>query len=94
MHIAFIHHDPVTAANLVCRADGRVTVRARGELLVFHVGICLQQPVIKRLRMRQQLFKQRMRTAQIQAGRDLMEKMQLQILILHTLLGGLAPYTV
>ena len=42
----------------------------------------------------QQLFKQRMRTAQIQAGRDLMEKMQLQILILHTLLGGLAPYTV
>ena len=44
--------------------------------------------------MRQQLFKQRMRTAQIQAGRDLMEKMQLQLLILHTLLGGLAPYTV
>ena len=44
--------------------------------------------------MRQQLFKQRMRTAQIQAGRDLMEKMQLQILILHTLLGGPAPYTV
>ncbi len=86
--IALVHHDPIAAADLIRRADGRISVGARRELLVFYVGIRLQQPVIKCFGMRRQLLKQRMVAAQIQTGRNLMEKMQLQILILHALLGG------
>ena len=83
--IALVHHDPIAAADLIRRADGRISVGARREVLVFYVGIRLQQPVIKCFGMRRQLLKQRMVAAQIQTGRNLMEKMQLQILILHAI---------
>ena len=50
--IALVHHDPIAAADLIRRADGRISVGARRELLVFYVGIRLQQPVIKCFGMR------------------------------------------
>ena len=85
--IALVHHDPVAVTDLVGRADGGIAVGARGELLVLHIGIGLEQPVVERLGVRRQLRQQRVAAAQIEAGGDLVEKMQLEILILHGLLG-------
>lgn len=85
--IALVHHDPVAIADLVGRADGGIAVSARGELLVLYIGIGLEQPVVERLGVGRQLCQQRVAAAQIEAGGDLVEKMQLEILILHGLLG-------